>query len=379
MRVNHEKCLVELRNERLTAFAKDVFGEVTGEIYRALLVLLTAKVAHCRPDQLLGGSAPTAPISVTTFEIFDHIGEDLDVFRGIGKASRDKIDSDLAEKIRPQPPGTGDESDDDDDEPPVRAAATRVTDSDDEESDDTDEGPPQRNSTASATNGDGRPKVKFEDDKTSKDGRLNQTRQHLLLLSNSSHGFVRQCGSVARGQWIVDYPQLIARIRESELDAFIAESFGRHGLRLTKVLREKGKIDEKALTIVALMKKADVQSKMLAMQMAGLVDVQEVPKDNSRLANRTLFFWYFDAERTESQLLDDLYKAMLRCLQTLQVERRRKRVLLDFVGRVDVQGKEEEVMTTEHYNEYNRHQEVQSKLLGQLMRLDDVVATFRDF
>lgn len=171
----------------------------------------------------------------------------------------------------------------------------------------------------------------------------------------------------------------MGRLRQSELDAFIEQSFGRHGLRLTRILREKGKLDEKMLHTAALMRKSDVQGKMLAMQMAGVVDVQEVPKDNMRLANRTMFFWFFDTEKLQSQILDDVYKAMLRCLQTLQVERFQERNILSFVERKDVQGKEEEVMTPEHYNKYNQHLMVEEKLLGQVMRLDDMVGVFRDF
>ncbi|PHH92884.1 hypothetical protein CDD83_4027 [Cordyceps sp. RAO-2017] len=168
-------------------------------------------------------------------------------------------------------------------------------------------------------------------------------------------------------------------LRESELDGYIEQAFGREGLRLTRILREKGKLDEKMLPSAALMKKSEVQEKMLAMQMAGLVHVQEVPKDNSRLANRTLFFWFFDGELTQSQLLDDVYKAMLRCLQMLQVERHKERNILSFVERKDVQGKEEEVMTAEHYNKYNHHLGKQEKLLGQVMRMDDMVSVFRDY
>jgi DNA-directed RNA polymerase III subunit RPC3 len=61
------------------------------------------------------------------------------------------------------------------------------------------------------------------------------------------------------------------------------------------------------------------------------------------------------------------------------VERHRERNILSFVERKDVMGKEEEVMTAEHYNKYNKHLEDQNKLLGQMMRLDEVVSIFRDY
>ncbi|KND94023.1 DNA-directed RNA polymerase III subunit RPC3 [Tolypocladium ophioglossoides CBS 100239] len=384
VRVNYEKCLVQLRNQRLAEFAADTLGEVTGQVYRTLLELLTRQLARCRPDPLIGDQGGGEQVSVTSVEIYEHLDEAVNVQSGMGKAPRYKIDFRGAEKVKATPLDYDSDWDDSDGgKPVVRGRAARTIASDDgDDSDgpgDDDEVQEQTPRSMSRTNGDRQTKVKFDDDTTSEDSRLDQMRQHLLLLAENRHRFVRHCGTHGRGQWTVDFGQLMESLRESELDAYIEQCFGRHGLRLTRILREKGKLDEKMLPSAALMKKSDVQGKMLAMQMAGLVDVQEVPKDNSRLANRTLFFWFFDGERTQSHLLDDIYKAMLRCLQTLQVERHKERNILSFVDRKDVKGKEEEVMTAEHYNKYNRHLEEQEKLLGQVMRLDDMAAVFRDY
>ncbi|PHH66442.1 hypothetical protein CDD81_7497 [Ophiocordyceps australis] len=372
VRVNNEKCVVQLRNQRLAQFAADAFGEVTGHVYRTLLELLTAQVPRCQPDPLIGEQGGgLQQVTVTSVEIYDQLDENVNVQSGIGKAPRDKIDIHCAEKIKPSPLDYDSDSDDSDEM--AKDGGAMSDDSYDENG--AKSSAPR---TVPQSNGSRQVKVTFEDE-TAQDSRLEYMRQHLLLLSESKHRFVRHCGTNGRGQWAIDLGQVMESLRESELDAYIEQSYGRHGLRLTRILRERGKLDEKMLPSTALMKKSDVQEKMLAMQMAGLVDVQEVPKDNSRLANRTLFFWSFDGERTQSQLLDDIYKAMLRCLQTLQVQRHKERNILLFVERRDVQGKEEEVMTAEHYNKYNRHLEEQDKLLGQVMRLDDLVAVLRDY
>lgn len=374
MRLNHERCLVELRNERLVNFASDVLGEVTGEVYRAVLDLVTGDFSRCRPDSLLDDETPMRSTAVTTLDILEHLDDSLNVQSGIGKANKEKIDIESAEKIRESPPDDSYDSDDSDAAPPGRrpVAVQFDVDEDDDSGADDDEAKP-------ATNGDRETKVKFDGATAPRESRVSQMRLHLLLLAESRHRFIRHCGTQGRGQWTIDFSQLLDRLRETELDAMIEQSHGRHGLRLTRILREKGKLDEKMLPSAALMKKGDVQSKMLVMQMAGVVDVQEVPKDNNRLANRTMFFWYFDRERTEKQVLDDVYKAMLRCLQTLHVERHKERNILSFVERKDVQGKEEEVMTTEHYNKYNSHLRVQDKLLGEVMRLDELVGVLRDY
>ncbi|TQV97989.1 RNA polymerase III subunit Rpc82 [Cordyceps javanica] len=378
VRINHEKCLVELRNHRMATFAADMLGEVTGAVYRTLLDLLSVDISKCRADPLLEEETPGYRSTVTTMEIFQHLDESVNVQSGIGKAPKEKLDFQSAERIRPEPQDSDSDSDASDSEIPVRrpSATPRTLDIDMHNGFGSDE---EHENGGPHTNGNGKPKVKFEDDGTSKSDRIEHMRQHLLLLAESKHRFVRHSGVQGRGQWTVDFSKVLNRLKEIELDAYIEQSFGRHGLRLTRILRERGKLDEKMLPSAALMKKSDVQLKMIAMQMAGLVDVQEVPKDNSRMANRTLFFWFFDRERTESQALDDIYKAMVRCLETLQVQRHKERNILSFVERKDVQGKEEEVMTTEHYEKYNKHLDVQERLLGQVMRLDEMVAVFRDY
>lgn len=395
VKINHEKCLVVLRNQCLADFAADALGEATGEVYRTLLSHLTNDIPRCRRDPYIQEEIPESGAKVTTLDIFDHLDDSIDVSSGIGKVSSEHVNTSSTEKIKPNAPQSDDESEDEADSEETRRRSLRPTldvslhgdedgdededeDEIDEEMEDDDEEEAEQQRSSSRTNGH-RAKVKFKEEATPALSRLDHMRQHLLLLKESEYKFIRHCGTQGRGQWTVDFEQVMNRVRERELDAMIEQSFGRHGLRLTRVLREKGKLDEKMLHTAALMKKPDVQGKMLAMQMAGLVDIQEVPKDNSRVANRTMFFWYFDGERTQAQLLDDVYKAMLRCLQTLEVKRHKEKNVLAFVERKDVQGKEEEVMTTEYYNKYNQHLEVQEKLLGQVMRLDQMISIFRDF
>ncbi|KAF9878525.1 hypothetical protein CkaCkLH20_04017 [Colletotrichum karsti] len=379
LRVNIEKCLVELRNQRLAQYAADAFGEVTGQIYHTVLRLLTQQVPRCQLDPRIdtdndgdGPGANSKQVTVTSLQIHDNLDESIDVAFGIGKATQDQIDYKSAERIRAAPGPLMYDSDDsyDDNPKPPRPSARSQTNGGRRAGSDSD--------SEGEGEGSRETKVKFED-VASSGTRLDQMRQHLLLLAESRQGFLRHCGSQGRGQWTVDFKPLLEEFKQQEVDAVIEQSFGRHGLRLTRILREKGKLDEKMLPSLALMKKQDVQGKMLAMQMAGFVDVQEVPKDASRTATRTMFFWFFDIERIENQLVDDYYKTMLRCLQNLEVHRYRERNILSFVERRDVKGKEEEVMTAEHYNKYSTFLDLQSKLLGHVMRLDDLVSVFRDY
>jgi DNA-directed RNA polymerase III subunit RPC3 len=367
---------VGLRNRRLTEFVADRIGSVTSRVYAVLLDLLSRSIGRCRPDGILDVMSQSSHSDlpehqgIKTSEILNHLDISVDVSRGIGKASASSIDRCLAELLHPRS----------NDEKAKPAEAHVVGEASSDEADETDPSDesdyealaqPRINgaSAKARINGSSMPA-------TGKDGRLGQLRQHLLLLCEGEQKFARHCSF---DEWTVDFKPLLRALQESELDTVIEHTSGRHGLRLARILRKNGKLDEKNLPNIALMKKADVQNKMLEMQMAGFVDVQEVPRDNNRTANRTMFLWFSDSERCLNQLMENNYKCMLRTLQNLLVQRRHSRVVLDLAERKDVRGREEESMEPATYTALITHRDVEEKLLNQLMRLDDLVAILRDY
>ncbi|KAI0973160.1 RNA polymerase III subunit RPC82 [Xylaria arbuscula] len=380
VRLHVDKCLVELRNQKLTEHAEDFVGETTAQVYAALLASLCKKVYRCQHDQhtiMTSEEEETyfTGVRVTTEEIFDHLSPDLDVSIGIGTASEEDIDIRFAEKIRKYPPqvqgshlkGTLDETDE-------------VMGSDDEDYDRSGERPKgahvNGNGNWSVVNGTKLNGDHSGEGRSSRTEQIHQMRQHLLILAEAKQQFVRHCG---QSEWTVDFGPLVQQLRYVELDTMIEDSFGRQGLRLTRILREKGKLDDKTLPAMALMRKPDVHVKMAEMEMAGFLEVQEVPRDNNRAANRTIFFWFFDEARTLNRVLDNAYKSMVRCLERLEVERYKKRNALSLADRKDVQGKEEERMRSDVYAEYLEYLDIETKLLSQVSRLDDLVSIFQDF
>lgn len=365
---------MELRNRRLVQFASEMIGDTTSYVYAVVLRQLSKKIARCHADPLMdtddgADEDDDGPAIVTTMEILDNLSTAVDVAIGIGKAARDRIDKHSAETIQPQPPDqnkvslflNGADEDDDDEEGSDVEMNGHVPS--DEES---------KNEAKPTTNGT---KVRF-DEATPRESRVDQLRQHLYMLSESRLQFIRQCG---KGQWTVDFGPLIQHLREAELDTVIERTSGRQGMRLVRILRKKGKLDEKALPVIALMKKPDVQHKMLQMEIAGFVEVQEVPRDMSRNANRTIFLWYTDTDRCLHQLLDNTYKTALRCLQRLGVQRRKERDVLLLTKRSDVKGREKDVMQQAYYERFASFLDSERKLLGHMMRLDEIVAVLRDY
>ncbi|KAK0704767.1 RNA polymerase III subunit RPC82-domain-containing protein [Lasiosphaeris hirsuta] len=380
IRINWEKCLVELRNRRLYQFVADMIGEPTAYVYAVLLKLLTKRLARCRLDPAIDikeeGEEDIGVGLVTTDEILDNLKTGIDLSQGLGKATKDKISSKAAEAVHEHPPKKklfiaeaevdGDASADEEDE---EGSGSESEESDAEYEVRGRSSAPVRNVTM----------VKFANAAAGKEQRLDrpgQLRQHLLLLAESTQHFVRHCGP---DEWTVDFVPLMHTLCEAELDSVIEQSSGKPGLRLVRLLRDKGKLDEKSLQNVALMRKAEVQQKMLQMQTAGFVHIQEVPRDNKADVKKSFFLWFCDIEKSATRLVDDSYKTMVRCLQILEVIRQREKDVLMLTKRTDVKGREKDVMRKEYYDRYSRFRENEKKLFAQVMRLDDFISLLRDF
>jgi DNA-directed RNA polymerase III subunit RPC3 len=370
---------VELRNRRLVQFASEMIGDTTSYVYAVVLRQITKRIPRCHDDPRMDiGDMPDEdgePRIVTTMEILDNLSTTIDVSVGIAKVPRNRIDKHSAEAIHPKPPdphkiaflndGNEDGQDDEDDEDDSDVEMNGNHNSENESDHD----------AKPALNGTKDSKVRFAEP-APKESRLDMLRQHLYMLSENKSQFIRHCGN---GQWTVDFGLLIQHLREAELDTVIERTVGRQGLRLVRILRKKGKLDEKSLPSIALMKKTDVQNKMLEMEVAGFVEIQEVPRDSSRTANRTIFLWYTDTDRCIHTLLNNTYKTAARCLQRLAVHRRREKDVLLLTKRTDVKGREKDVMQKEYYDRFAKLLEIERKLLGHMMRMDEMVAVLRDY
>lgn len=345
-------------------------------MYAVLLKQLTKKLPRCRsnPKMDIGeDDESTGRKVVTTNEILDNLKTAVDLSLGLGKTTRERISNRAAEKIVEHPPKDtlkfleaevdGNASSDEEEE---------YSDTDEEEYDDD-----YKENVANGTGG----KVKFDGSaeggkSVRKFDRPGQLRQHLLKLAESNQGFVRHCGP---DEWTVDFEPLMRGLREAELDVVIEQTCGPLGLRLARILRSKGKLDEKAIPQIALIPKQVMQVKLQEMEALDLVHIQEVPKDNKADVKKSFFLWYCDVDRSLNTLLLNSYKTMVRILQTLERLRQNDKDVLFYTKRSDVRGKEKDTMQGDYYERFARFLENERKLMGQLARVDDVVALLNDF
>ena len=205
--------------------------------------------------------------------------------------------------------------------------------------------------------------------------------QHLLLLAHHPYKFLHHLPATisADEAWSVDIHALSKHLLIHSLTRMVTAKLGPLAARLVRILQQKGKLDEKTLTTLSLMNQKTMRTLLSELSSEGFIELQEVPKDTQRAPMKTMFFWFFDEERCRKRVLDMTYKTMCRLLQRITVERAKVKETVEKSERVDVQGHEDEFLGEGEKEALAGWRAKEERLLGELGRLDDLVAVLRDF
>ncbi|MCJ1249985.1 RNA polymerase III subunit C82 [Trapelia coarctata] len=397
VRVSLEKLAVIARNEKLVELVGERIGKTTALVYSKLLLLLEKDLKCCnlhagRYEE--GGDGenyadPESVPSVSTSDMATAMAQCKDIGGRVAYADPKEINLEMIYRK-----STRWRCDSDDEAEVVGEASS---DEDDEERQDhnspvTDGEQHDEDGSNGNTNGTLKRKREKEDSekhapRANESSHANQaschllTRQHLLLLAEHPLEFATYVRPTHRNpeSWTVNFHALSEKLRLIELENTIVSRYSAEGLRIIRILNEKGKLDEKAISSFALMSQKQMRHLLTTMHEQGHLELQEIPKDNNRQPSRTMFLWFFDPERCRMKVLEETYKTMARCMQRVKMEREAVQSTIDKASRTDVVGKEDEYLSVHERKIIEEWREKEEKLLGEVDRLDDLVAVLRDF
>jgi DNA-directed RNA polymerase III subunit RPC3 len=335
IRVNPEKIAVAMRTEQLVHFVEQRLGPVTARIYQTMLRMLESKTPRCWeewPDPPLPGGEPGENSIDPRF---------LVTARDVAtKLSRER-DLDIFEGIDPN-------------------AAVQIT----------------RKGHVNRTNIWTQP---TDPAKLNMEEKTKVVDKHIQMLAEDPFHFVTWHSRAGFSQWHIEFDEIARQMIQTEVENTISARKGSLGVKLVRALRKKGKLDERAMCNVMMMSAADVRGIVNDLTIQGFVQTQEIPKVDRREAKHSLHLVWYDRQRAREKLLHDTYKGMVRILQRIAYEREKIEFTLTKAERSDVVGNEEKWLSTRELDDLRKWKEVQEKLLLQLMREDDLVATLRDF
>ncbi|MCJ1477342.1 RNA polymerase III subunit C82 [Lambiella insularis] len=393
LRVNHEKFMVVIRSERLVDLVEQRISRTASRVYREVLRQLEMQLKCCNLHPEINDESYDIDIEdnpeIYTIDIGAAMLELESLEGGIGVAdpSMVKLNAIIHPKRRRRRQ-TIDEADGNDN--------SSTSDEDDTEDELQNGNMSGVEESQNEVNGDAdhRSNVRIGEDSeghlkpstctlstSTPQTSFSLTRQNLFLLAEHPYQFVtynRRRHHKPEG-WVVDFRALTRQMRLIELENIIVSRFGPEALRIVRILQEKGKLEEKAIAQFALMNQKTLRSFLTTMHEAGHLEVQELPRDNHRTPARTMFLWFFDSERCRQKTLEETYKSMSRCLQRARAEREAIRGIIDKASRTDVIGKEDQFLSVDERTALKAWREKEEKLLGEVARLDDLVAVLRDF
>lgn len=378
--VNSAKFELATRNECLVTFVQSRIGKVTAGIYRKILAKVERRLLECRLEKNEDENARKllySTCTITTRDIADMTPEHEDLRSSVGAAAEHEVNEDIIEHPKKKRRKEVENSSGEVTENEATNQSRHIPEEEDEimtNGIDTQIPPYEKGSPNSIPgNGDvGLGQSNLRPQKLPR--HTHEVRSHLLLLAHHPMKFLDPAeeGLHLAESWVVKFPHLVESLQRQEITQIILAKYGTKPMRLMNILVEHGKLDDKTLASLSMIREKDLRPMLTTMHQAGLLELQEVPRDNARLASRTTFLFFFDQDRCRRNLLEDCYKTMANLLQRMKFERTKTQAAIDKHDR-------NVAMTRDEKQDLWEWQKLEEKLWGQVMRIDDTVALLRDY
>ncbi|KAJ1026931.1 hypothetical protein NDA16_002224 [Ustilago loliicola] len=201
----------------------------------------------------------------------------------------------------------------------------------------------------------------------------------LRLMAPASDSSTKTAGgSKVASSLTIEFSNVAERMRRDLLRNVIEEKFGTAAIRIMNILREKGKLEEKHISKLALVSISETRDLCSRLFHASLLGLQEVPKTKDRDPAKTFFLWFVDEAKCRAWLLDHLYQSLARLGQRRNEEMRRQMPLLRKVERSDVKLDTVGLLTEWERETWDRLQRVLQMLTAAEMRTEMDVFVMRD-
>lgn len=214
--------------------------------------------------------------------------------------------------------------------------------------------------------------------------RLRLIDRHLCILAEHPKGFcIRKSGAK---QTKIDVTAVTRSLLEDELYKMINAHTSKMvrypliGTRMVRLMRKTGKMDEKQLSEMSMMRIKEIQAILTELQFHRLVESQELPINDKRKPEESTWLYWFNEEAVRDKYLQQIYHAMTRIVQRTRCERDTVYgAVISKAKHAEAQDNNKELLSDKEKEMLHEWPPIEEELLVQLGRLDEVVAILRDF
>ena len=369
-----------IRNDHLVDLADRTISTSTARVYAQVLHALEPQVQDCRVEPANSSETdaeadPSSSPQISTDELVRAIKDSSELANTLGKSDDGRLD--MTQFDHPKKRRKKEVINEDQGTIDIEASFDEEEDlSGSDEEDNVSDVSSDPNEVNGSADFDPNPLTSLPHDP-----HRDTIRSHLLVLTIHPLSFLHHLPktSILPERWMIDFPLLTKNVIHHTLLETITSRHGLPAARLTRILFDKGRTDEKVLCSTSLLAQKTMRSYLLPLHKAGMIGLQEVPRDNSRNPQRTSFLWFFDPERCRVKILEETYKTMARYLKRAKMEGEKIKGTVEKASRSDVVGKEEEFLGPQELEALNAWREMDKRIWGEVSRLDDLVACLRDF
>ena len=202
---------------------------------------------------------------------------------------------------------------------------------------------------------------------------------HLLLLSQATPTFLSRHAATKTTpeSFSIPFTSINAHLRTTTVLATANARFGTTATRLIRILQQKGRLDEKTISSLALLRQKDVRSILAFLQKEQFLELCELPRDAQRSASKSFWLWWWDETRVANRVIEDSYKTMANLIKRMKVEREDIYELLKKSEREDVQGNEDKYLNDKERQELKEWRDMEERIWGEVARLSETVSTLK--
>ncbi|CAI5755787.1 unnamed protein product [Candida verbasci] len=198
-------------------------------------------------------------------------------------------------------------------------------------------------------------------------------QNHLNLLASGVTSFITQ---VSPGRYTVPFYNLTKKLKLFNFEYLIKATLKEHSFRVFRCVLEQKLTDEKSISNAVLLKEKQVRTEVYHLIKNGFIEIQEIPRSADRAASKTFYSFRSKLKFDYEFLLNCLIYDLGECLNIIQNFKFENKILLEKCNRIDVKGKENELLMESELKTLHSLQNREIKFMVKFNRIKSLYDIF---